>query len=90
MELHVLKLAANVLAPEIIKEYQKTQLPTLRDQFAIATINGLWASPDMSGVLEAITKSNDDFSREEAMKIMAEIAYQQADAMLVVRQKPAE
>ena len=63
----------------------KTSNPVLRDQFAIATLKGLWSSPDMEGILAAVYNHPSGGEREQAMTMMAEIAYQQADVMMKVR-----
>lgn len=57
----------------------------LRDQFAMATMQGLWGSPDMDGILRSTYNKPNGIERVQAMRGLAEIAYQQADAMLLVR-----
>lgn len=56
--------------------------PTLRDQFAMATLQGLWGNPDMQGVLESYSKSEDISAQEKALEVLAVIAYRQADLMI--------
>jgi hypothetical protein len=59
---------------------------SLRDQFAMATMQGLYGSPDLQGVLLQMAGNEDVSKEDQAMQFLAGIAYKQADAMLKVRE----
>lgn len=72
---------------EMLKKQVETTTASLRDQFAMATMQGLWGSPDMDGILRSTYNEPNGIKREQAMTGLAKIAYQQADAMLAARTK---
>lgn len=65
------------------------KLPTLRDQFAMAALQGLLASETEDSALGAL----EDVSRNNRFERAAKFAYAHADAMLAAREpktQPAE